>query len=98
MIAVRWLALPFCASLAALVFVACKDDVATGSTAAGTGGTGGVVEMSGNATSGTPTSGSAMPDAGPLTCKGGSVSTITPGECDLLAQDCGLGRTCKPAP
>jgi len=94
--AVRWLALPFCASLTALVFAACNAEVSTGSSAAGSGGGGGTA-TSGDVTSGISSTGSSMPEAGPLTCKGSSVSDIPPGECDLLTQDCVLGYTCNPA-
>src|SRR5712691_6210227 len=93
MMAPRWLALPFCASLAALGFAACTGADSTGASSSG-GGAGGAAETS-SSTSGTPSSGSTVPEAGPLTCKG-PYTTITVGECDLLAQDCGPGRTCRP--
>jgi hypothetical protein len=86
---------PFCASLTALGFAACTGAVATGASSS-SGGAGGSGETSSSsAASGTPSSGSTMPEAGPLTCKG-SYTNIPIGECDLLAQDCGPGRTCRP--
>lgn len=91
----RRFAYPLIACLFGLGFAACTGASSSGSTStsAGAGGSGGAAssESSSVATS----SASGEPDAGPLTCKG-DVTNI-PGQCDLLAQDCGPGKTCIPA-
>lgn len=94
----RWLAVPALVTLSAVAFSACSS-VATptsstsgGSSAASSSGTGG----GGAATATTATgAGGSTEDAGPLSCKLHTYSTIKSGPCDLLAQDCAEGKTCK---
>jgi hypothetical protein len=88
-----------CSSLlCAAIFVACTSDDSQsssgGSTTATTStstsaGTGGGTTSSSSATTGTG-------GGGPIVCTD-VYSNITPGECDLLQQDCGAGMTCRPA-
>jgi len=98
----RWLLIPALVTLSATVFAACSSvatptsgtttgSTASSSSASGSGGAGGS-----DATTATGVGGS-MADAGPLSCKLHTYSTIkaSPGKCDLLAQDCLEGKTCK---
>lgn len=92
----RWLALTLLATSSTILVAACSDTMkATTSTSSGTAtsssGTGG----GGASTSVASGTGGAEPDAGPLTCKLHTYSTIKNGPCDLLAQDCPAGQTCK---
>ncbi len=99
MASLRWLAIPLLVTASAVVFAACSDTTtpSSGTTSgassssgtSGAGGAGGSV-----ATTATGAGGSAE-DAGPLSCKLHSYSTIKAGPCDLLAQDCPEGKTCK---
>jgi hypothetical protein len=97
----RWLAVPALVTLSAVVFSACSSVAtptssatssgASSSSASGSGGAGGS-----DATTATVTSaGGSTEDAGPLSCKLHTYSTIKSGPCDLLAQDCAEGKTCK---
>jgi hypothetical protein len=94
----RWLAISLLfVTSSATLFAACGGGSSatttstTGGAATSSSGTGG---SSGASTSAAGTGGS-EPDAGPLTCKLHSYSTIKNGPCDLLAQDCPAGQTCK---
>ena len=95
----RWLAISILVTSPAILFAACSDvasttastssGTSTSSSSSGTGGTGGA------STTATTGAGGSMEDAGPLTCKLHTYSTIKGGPCDLLAQDCPAGQTCK---
>ena len=86
----RWLLLPFAASLAAAVFVACEGESGTTS---GGGGEGGQTVASSSSSS--SSSGTGGAEAGPVECTA-VYSTFTKDQCDVLQQDCPLGQTCKP--
>jgi hypothetical protein len=95
----RWLAIPVLVTASAVTIAACSSvatptsgttsSSASSSSASGSGGAGGA-----DATTATGAGGSTE-DAGPLSCKLHTYSTIKSGPCDLLAQDCAEGKTCK---
>ena len=97
-----WLVIPALVSLSAAAFAACSDVTTTTATASttsssatgGAGGAGGAPGVTASASTGM------VEDAGRLTCKSHTYSTIKlgSGECDLLAQDCAEGETCKEVP
>ena len=99
----RWLAISLLVTSSTLLFAACGGTTAkTTSTTSGattsSSGTGGSSGASTTAAAGTGGSGPGPgpgPDAGPLTCKLHTYSTIKSGPCDLLAQNCPAGHTCK---
>ena len=96
----RWLAIPVLVTASAVVIAACSSvaaptsgttsSSASSSSASGSGGAGGA-----DATTTATGAGGSTEDAGPLTCKLHTYSTIKSGPCDLLAQDCAEGKTCK---
>ncbi len=93
----RWLALSLLVTGSSTLFAACggvktTTTSTTSGTATSSSGTGGGGGATAAATTGT---GGSTPDAGPLTCKLHTYSTIKSGPCDLLAQDCPEGQTCK---
>jgi hypothetical protein len=93
----RWLAISLLVTGSAIAFAACSDvttttTTSTATSSSGTGGAGGIGGGSSATASGT---GGSTEDAGPLGCKLHSYSTIKVGPCDLLAQDCPDGKTCK---
>ena len=98
-----WLVIPALVALSAAAFAACSDVAPTtttgtaSSTSSGMGGAGGAGGAPGTTgtTGTTSTSTGATEDAGPLTCKSHTYSTIKTGPCDLLAQNCPEGQTCK---
>ncbi|MEP7120969.1 MAG: hypothetical protein ABJE95_08675 [Byssovorax sp.] len=95
----RWPAVVSLVTLAAAAFSACSSattptsgtasGTASSSAASGSGGAGG--EAATTATG----AGGATEDAGPLSCAVHSYTTIKTGPCDLLAQNCPEGKTCK---
>jgi hypothetical protein len=92
----RWLAIPLLVTASAVLFAACSDATTpssgtTSAAASSSSGTGGSGAGGASATG----AGGAAVDAGPLTCKTHTYSTIKSGPCDLLAQDCPDGKTCK---
>lgn len=98
MASTRWLAIPILVTLSAALFAACSStvspEVAASSSSSGAGGLGGAggAQTAASVTTGV---GGTSPEAGPLTCPTHSYSTIKTGPCDLLAQDCPAGSTCK---
>jgi len=102
-----WLVIPALVTLSAATFAACSDagtTATTTGTASGTtsgmggaGGAGGAVNAGGAPGTTASTSTGSTEDAGPLTCKTHTYSTIKIGPCDLLAQECPAGQTCKEA-
>jgi hypothetical protein len=96
----RWLVIPVLVTLSAAAFSACSGPTSPTSTTSGTtsGGMGGMGGAGGAQTTTASTgSGGSSPEAGPLTCPTHTYSTIKTGPCDLLAQNCPDGMTCKEA-
>src|SRR5438045_2245784 len=106
----RWLLISAFVPFSAVVFAACSDGAAptTGTTSGTSSGMGGMGGMGGGGgaggapgTTASTGTGAASPDAGPpapLVCKSHTYSTIKVGPCDLLQQDCPVGKTCKEFP
>lgn len=93
----RWLSISVLVTAPAILFAACSDvatpsSSTTSGTATSSSGTGGAEATTATTATG---AGGSTEDAGPLTCKLHTYSTIKSGPCDLLAQDCPEGQTCK---
>ena len=90
----RWLAISLLVTASAILVAACSD--VTTPTSSTTSGTATSSSGAGGAAATTTTgAGGSTEDAGPLTCELHTYSTIKSGPCDLLAQDCPAGQTCK---
>jgi hypothetical protein len=83
------------------LFVACSSESESGTVSSGTTsttsttGAGGSSSASTTVATTTAATTTSSTGSGMITCDD-AYSNITPGECDLLQQDCGPGKTCKP--